>query len=101
MAMARKIDLMYLQFGEAKEPDAKCGNCEHLRLIKTNRNYYKCDVYGVSSSVATDWKVGSHACGMFNRPYSDGEVRQLVCPTRKEEAQIPGQMSFDFGGEIL
>lgn len=48
-------------------PDgATCGGCAHLVRVGRNRAYFKCDVYGISSSEATDFRKKWLACGKFS-----------------------------------
>lgn len=63
----RKIAAMYKRFGT-------CGvlRCrDFCHLIGGNwhdRRYYKCELYGLSHSDATDWRLSWQACGMYNVP---------------------------------
>ena len=62
----RKIFAMHRRFGTCGV--LRCKTCSHLVRHEYNRNYYKCELYGESSSEATDWKVSYQACGMYNVP---------------------------------
>lgn len=97
--MAKKIQLMYELFG--KEYGKHCRDCCHFCREWTNtRSVFKCDVYGRSSSEATDWAGKYNACGMFGKPWDDLPVKRLA--NRKESAPendpLPGQTSL-FGKE--
>ena len=73
-----------------------CKTCDHLvKHTPTDRSFYKCECYGETSSEATDWRVGSPACGLYNKPYKDKPVVTTVVPWRKPERQIDGQMRLD------
>lgn len=60
----RKIDAMHSLFG--KSPGKRCKDCPHLFRRTYDRAYYKCDVYGDSCSVATDWAQSWEACGLID-----------------------------------
>lgn len=94
----RKNFLMYKTFGFCEDSGKHCKTCEHLKYIKHHdRNYYKCECYGITHSEASDWRVGSSACGLYNKPYNGGPVIGIVNPQQQEEKQVEGQMSiFDF-----
>lgn len=94
--MIRKIDLMHKEFG--KVPDRKCKDCPHLVSYTANRKWYKCEVYGESSSEATDWRLKWNACGMIDVAEYKGipmikQVRLLNWKP-KEDIQIDGQVSL-------
>lgn len=94
--MLRKIDLMHELFGEI--PDRKCKDCQHLCSYTANRKWYKCAVYGESSSEATDWRLKWTACGMIDVPLLTNYpiVKQVRFLNRKpkENDQIEGQVSL-------
>ena len=44
----------------------KCGNCKHfLRLRYHDKTYFKCDLWVVSHSTATDKRVSNDACNRW------------------------------------
>src|SRR5215831_17053516 len=45
--------------------DRTCGDCCWLVKHSYTRNYYKCQMYGDSSSEATDWRKKWKACSKF------------------------------------
>ena len=100
MGMAlRKIDLMHREFG--KMYGNTCGECSNLTEHRYDKRYYKCKVYGCTSSEASDWAKKWLACGMFNRSWGDKPIMRLVRPTRKDKeemqnAPIDGQISLLF-----
>ncbi|MBQ1779663.1 MAG: hypothetical protein IIZ93_16035 [Acidaminococcaceae bacterium] len=62
----RKIEAMYSMFGVFA--GKTCEDCPHLvRHCYHGKNYYKCRVYGDSSSEATDWRLKWTACGGFDK----------------------------------
>ena len=95
MATKRKIDLMHELYG-TKEGEI-CAECEHyLRIRHRDSNYRKCSIYGVTASEASDWKASYPACGLFpnEQPENGVSIIRLVCPERKQEEDIPGQMTL-------
>ena len=64
-AKARGIEKMHIAYGP--HPPDHCGDCIHIRLNQHSKNYYKCELYGVSSGPATDWHLKYEACGKFER----------------------------------
>lgn len=71
----RKIEAMYSTFGVFH--GKTCKDCPHLiRRIFHGGNYYKCRVYGVSSSEATDWRLKWTACGAFDK-IADGNASPI------------------------
>ena len=58
----------------------KCRTCPHLEAYanaSNTRYWYKCRIYGVSSSQATDWRIGFEACGAFRISPEEAEARGL------------------------
>lgn len=102
MPMAtRKIDLMHQLFGKTEQ---LCKDCDHfLRERYRDKAYRKCEVYGVTSSEASDWNASYQACGLFNRPYpyEGNPIIRYVTPDRKAEADnepLEGQLDL-LGGD--
>lgn len=95
----RKIDLMYATFGI----DTQCRRCKDcpclVRVIPTSRAYYKCSVYGASSSEATDWAGKWTACGRFGKPLGPGEHTVLWMSKGSKDKpgdeQFPGQIRME------
>lgn len=56
----RKIAAMWDYFGMLE--GCYCGNCYHLE----DHGYWKCRIYGISASEATDWVKGWTACKAYN-----------------------------------
>lgn len=65
MTTKEKADYMYRQFGKCD--GHKCRECRHFRGYEYAKVYYKCKVFGDSSSSATDWGATLDACGLFNK----------------------------------
>lgn len=84
MPMAkRKIDLMHQMFGKTEQ---LCKDCDHfLRERYRDKTYRKCEVYGVTSSEASDWNVSYQACGLFDKPYGGRNVIDFVTSEKKKE----------------
>jgi len=62
----RKSEFMWYMHG--KREDKKCGECGHLITEGSEKGptvYFKCDLYGTSSSEATDWRKKYIACGLW------------------------------------
>lgn len=91
-----KIQLMQKLYG--RHPGAKCETCSHLgRYHYHDKHYYKCDVYGVTNSEASDWRCKNEACGLYNTETTDREIIRLVRPERRAEIlnePIQGQIEL-------
>lgn len=66
MTTEEKQELMHKTFGKGS---GKCRYCTNLVVLERDRRYYKCRVFGISLSEATDWRVSCNACGMKDREY--------------------------------
>ena len=67
----RKYKTMQQLYGEL--PDKKCGDCTHCVVIHHNRkNFYKCKLWYVSSSEATDIRLKNVACKKFEQEKDNG-----------------------------
>lgn len=99
----RKIDVMHHLFGKVE--GKRCADCPHLCKNVYNRTYYKCDCYGQSNSVATDWAKSWTACGlidgdhwqMYNIRSRDGTVINMLKheSIKKPLEECDGQISMD------
>lgn len=59
------IEAMHRQFGCFR--DQQCKTCRHLISGDYHdRRYHKCELYGMSHSAATDWRLSYPSCGMYN-----------------------------------
>ena len=57
-------DAMRRHFGAT---DARCKDCRHLvSMAYHGQGYHKCELYGISRSEATDWRLSEQACGLYN-----------------------------------
>ena len=91
----RKIHAMHKRFGTCGVFRSK--DCEHLIGGKYhNRQLYKCELYGLTHSEATDWRLSYQACGMYNMPQDmDGWVpllEQIKHSPKGVKPPIEGQM---------
>ena len=99
--MRNDIQVMYAKFGKLDSLGWICKDCMNLRTHFYGRSYHKCCVYGESNSQATDWNVGNIACGMFNRKYNGVPVIELLKHSKKQDAQIDGQVSIFGTYEVI
>jgi hypothetical protein len=84
----RKIDAMHLYFGVT--PGEHCKDCCHcISGQYRDKNYRKCEAYGMTHSEATDWAQSWLACGLYNKPYSGERVmeRALYDATGRRTAE--------------
>ena len=44
--------------------DIRCKNCKYLIIKQYSKNYYKCELLGISGSPATDVRL-SNVCNLF------------------------------------
>ena len=87
-----KITLMHKLYGYGK---GLCKDCRHLQTFSKKSNYCKCRLYGITSSVETDWAMRWIACGMKEHDAKD--IKPVYHPRVKAPDQIEGQMDiFDF-----
>lgn len=97
--MTRKIDTMHEMFG--KTHGHKCKECSNLKEHPYRKSIYKCRVYGMTSSEASDWRLKYDACGMFNKEWDGNPIIKLYRgrPNRGQAAEplIDGQISFEKG----
>lgn len=85
----KKIDLMHAMFGTA---EGKCTECRHFEE-HWNRDgkYFKCRIYGVSPSEATDWRKKYPACGLKNVKTDHRNVYKYAT-SDKNRKEAEGQM---------
>jgi len=53
----------------------KCKNCKHLFKLEYSKTYYKCELWRLSNSAATDIRMNNSACGKFELRQDDEVVR--------------------------
>lgn len=95
----KRIDLMHMLYG--RKNGRHCNTCKHFCKIRTSRNIYKCRLYGITNSKATDWRHSDKACGMYNRELPEGfktvmnrkKSGELIC---KEEELPPMQLEGQY-----
>ena len=100
MSVLRKIDAMHKLFGIS--PGKRCGDCQHLRTYQQGqRRWFKCELYGTSASVATDWVKKWDACGLFDKPAPKGyrQIIKTLTNDPKKIMPIMGQIDM-FGGIV-
>ena len=90
----KNIEIMHSMFGEF--PEHKCGECSNLYKNTYSRSYWKCGVWGQSSSESSDWRKKWTACGMFCKEYVGTPIKDYVkrAPRVKDDIQIEGQMEL-------
>ena len=94
----RKIAAMHKRFGTCGVH--QCRGCDHLISGEYHdRHYHKCELYGMSHSEATDWRLSFQACGMYNMP-ADLDlwvpVLKLILTEPKPSAPpLDGQMRIE------
>lgn len=91
----KNIEIMHSMFGEL--PEHKCGECSNLISHTANRRWYKCGVWGQSSSESSDWRKKWTACGMFRKEYTGTPIKDYTKrkPMVKADVQIEGQMRLE------
>ena len=101
----RKIFAMHKRFGTCGL--FRCKDCNHLIGGKYHdRQYYKCELYGMTHSEATDWRVSYQACGMYGVEQDMDRWVSILdqilhSPKKTSEPPIEGQMDFnEFLSEI-
>lgn len=97
VGILKKIELMHKLFGSG-HPSNKCDTCRHFVSYTANCRYYKCEVYGNTSSEATDWRKKYPSCALWNLPYAGMpiiEFKKHMPKPKDEEQQIEGQMSIE------
>ena len=59
----RKFKTMQEVFGLTE--GKRCKECKHIITRRYSKNYYKCALWRVSASAASDIRVNAVACGKF------------------------------------
>lgn len=93
----RKIDAMHRRFGITDM--LHCRSCCHcIKVRPTDRQFYKCELYGDTNSESTDWRVGFLACGMFDRPVDMERwvpvIDEIKHAPKPPDPPLEGQMTF-------
>jgi len=89
----RKIDAMHKRYGVSA--GNKCGACCNLVEHRYSKKYYKCAVYGLSSSTSTDWAKRNVACGMFNVEVKHDKHRALSIIKPDENIPMENQIEME------
>ena len=95
MGYRRKIDAMHEYFG--KDESHTCKTCKNLlKLCYHDKTYYKCKCYGISQSIASDFRQKWTACGLYNETYKGTPLIDVLKhePRPTEDEQIEGQMGL-------
>ena len=93
----RKIFAMHKRFGTCGV--FRCKDCDHLIGGKYHdKQLYKCELYGLTHSEATDWRLSYQACGMYNMPQDMDRwvpmIEQIRHAPKGQEPPIEGQIDF-------
>lgn len=92
----RKIHAMHKRYGIDWENT--CKGCSHLISGEWHdKRYHKCELYGMSHSEATDWRLSWIACGQFNVSVDTDKMNPVyltLSHRREPEPQLEGQMHF-------
>ena len=96
--LERKIQAMHKRFGTCGA--MRCKECSHLiGGAYHGRSYYKCELYGISRSEATDWRISNQACGMFNMEVDMDRwqpiLKQILWQDMKTEQPLEGQLNWE------
>lgn len=64
------------------------------------KQYYKCEAYGISASMATDWRLKWEACGLYNVPFDAAKQYPLIhvlrhSPKDRPAVQCDGQITLE------
>lgn len=92
--LERRIIAMHKRFGI--KDALYCKDCSHLICgVYHDKRYYKCELYGLSHSEASDWRRSWIACGMYNVPQDMEQwaplLEHIMRGPKKQEAPILGQ----------
>ena len=92
----KRIEAMHDMFGYAND---FCKNCCHFGEYRYNRKYFKCKIYGVSSSEATDWRKNWQACGAFNVvTVRERDIYKYLARNKaKKDEPCEGQICMEIG----
>lgn len=92
--MRDKADEMYRRFGKLE--GKRCKDCIHLCSYSQSRTWYKCELYGISRSEATDWGKNYTSCGFFNVDARgmNPVYKQIRERTKDDNKPLPDQMTM-------
>ncbi len=61
----QRVITMFKRYGRG-EPGKTCKNCKHFFSYRHGKRvFYKCELFGISRSEATDWRGKYPACGKY------------------------------------
>ena len=87
----KKIEKMHNIFGLYHGNN--CGKCSNIVRIQTgNSCHYKCSLYGITASQASDWRLKWTACGMFCRKSNINNVMRRT--DKIDDIEIDGQIGI-------
>ena len=77
-----------------------CKDCSHLISGDYHdRRYHKCELYGLSHSEATDWRLSYPACGMYNMEVDidlwNPILQQIIRESKPIAPPLEGQLSLE------
>ena len=92
----RKIDAMHILYGTG---EGFCDECKFFREgYYHDKKLFKCSIYGLTHSVATDWRKKYVACGLKNKLSCDDDrpvIERLKCQRQRQAEPIDGQISME------
>lgn len=94
----RKIEAMHRYYGV--DPGRRiCDDCQHLvRYEAGNKVVYKCALYGLSHSEATDWRKKWEACALISHDTNEDWtpiIELLRHEPRRHNVPLDGQISIE------
>lgn len=93
---AKKIDAMHILYGTG---EGTCSDCQFFcEGYYHDKKLFKCSVYGMTHSEATDWRKKYLACGLKHTAYEPDErpvIDRLRGQRTNAEEQIDGQISME------
>lgn len=89
MTTKEKAQHMYHHFGKCE--GHKCKECKHFREYQYGKTYFKCNVYGNTSSEATDWGATLDACGLFNK---ETDLKDIWLEGKKKKEELQPETLF-------
>lgn len=93
----RRIFAMHKRFGTCGA--LRCRDCCHLISGEYHdRRYHKCELYGMSHSDSTDWRLLWQACGMYNVPVNMNiwvPLADQINHGKKQDKPLDGQMRME------
>ena len=90
LMMKKKIDRMHAMFG-VLDGKTTCKDCDNLISSRRDKCYYKCSIYGETSSEASDWRLKYLACGKYNTEYHGRNIIEVRTVEECQREPIDGQ----------